>query len=71
MNTNEPASAGTFEASLKRLESIVSELEADELDLEEALKRYEEGIRLANSCIQQLRTAELRVQELSLDDEPS
>ncbi len=54
-----------FEASLGRLETIVEELEADDLGLQDALKRYEEGVSLAKTCTDLLRTAELRVQELS------
>jgi exodeoxyribonuclease VII small subunit len=68
MLQDEQKSEVNFESSLRRLEAIVSELEADELDLNEALKRYEEGVQLANVCSKMLHDAELKVQELSLDD---
>ena len=58
-----------FESSLEQLESIVAALETDDLGLQEALMRYEEGIRLARACSDALQKAELRVQELSDDDE--
>lgn len=60
----------SFEAALQRLEQIVRYLEADQLDLEASIQAYEEGIKLARHCMQQLRTAELRIQQLSLDDAP-
>ena len=65
MSMDEPKEQLDFESSLKRLEAIVSELETDELGLQDALKRYEEGVRLAKMCSQLLRDAELRVQELA------
>jgi exodeoxyribonuclease VII small subunit len=55
----------TFEQSLDRLEEIVNELEVGELDLEQALALFEEGIvhlRGANSTLQR---ADARVQQLT------
>lgn len=67
-----PANTGTphptFEESLNRLEELVETLEDDELNLEDALKAYEEGVGLARACRAHLDDAEMRVQELSLDD---
>ncbi len=57
----------TFEDALKRLEAIVAALENDVLPLDEALTKYEEGVHLARFCEARLNTAELRVQELSLE----
>jgi len=54
----------TFEQTLRRLEEIVRELERDELDLDTALRLFEEGIlqlRTANVALQQ---ADARVQQL-------
>lgn len=48
----------SFEKALERLEKIVSELESGELSLDEALKRYEEGIRLVQACSKKLETAQ-------------
>ena len=58
----------TFEEALRRLEALVESLEADETGLEEALQAYEEGVELARFCLQRLETAELRVQELALEE---
>ena len=53
-----------FEASLKKLEKIVDRLEAGEIELEEALAAFEEGVRLARRCSEQLERAERRVEIL-------
>ena len=60
-----------LEHSIKRLEQIVVELEQGEQELETALESYEEGISLARRCLEQLRAAELRIEELSSLDEES
>lgn len=51
----------SFESALKQLEKIVSELEAGELPLERALKKFEEGMRLAAFCSQKLEETETRI----------
>ncbi len=53
-----------FEAALKKLETIVENLENGELSLEEALKRYEEGVRMADLCTKRLTEAEKKVEVL-------
>jgi exodeoxyribonuclease VII small subunit len=53
-----------FEQALDRLEAIVDRLEGGELALEEALARFEEGVRLSRRLSQQLAAAELRVERL-------
>ncbi len=55
----------SLERSIQRLEQIVQELEQGEQELETALESYEEGIKLARRCLEQLKTAELRIEELS------
>lgn len=61
----------SLERSIERLEEIVAELEQGEQELETALKSYEEGIKLARGCLEQLKAAELRIEELSgFDEEP-
>ncbi len=57
----------SFEAAMKRLETIVEELEKGDLPLEKALKRYEEGVRLAKQCQEHLDKAELKLKQLSVD----
>ena len=57
----------SFETALNRLEAIVEQLETDPPDLESALDAYEEGVTLANQCLERLDKAETRIEELSLD----
>ena len=54
-----------FEKALERLEKIVEELEAGDLPLEDALKRYEEGVRLSRICSEKLGQAEKKIQVLT------
>lgn len=54
-----------FEDALKKLEKIVSDLEAGKLSLDESLKKYEEGVRLSAACSRLLEQAQKRVEVLS------
>ncbi len=58
----------SFETALKRLEAIVKELEQGELPLDKALKRYEEGVKLAKICQERLDQAELKLKRLRVDE---
>lgn len=53
-----------FEEALKGLEAIVDKLELGEMDLEESIKLYEEGIELSVYCQKQLAQAEGKIQRL-------
>jgi exodeoxyribonuclease VII small subunit len=53
-----------FEEALKRLESIVESMEAQDLPLETLLARYTEGTRLSQLCQAKLNEAELKIQQL-------
>ena len=53
-----------FEEALKKLESIVEAMEAEDLPLESLLARYEEGTRLAKICQDKLAEADLKIQQL-------
>lgn len=50
-----------FEEAMKRLEEIVASLEAGDLPLEESLKAFEEGMKLAKFCSEKLEEAEKKV----------
>jgi exodeoxyribonuclease VII small subunit len=61
----EPAKASLpFEEALQKLEAIVEAMEAEDLPLETLIKRYEEGVKLAQACQARLAEAELRIQQL-------
>ncbi len=51
----------SFEQSLARLEEIVRKLEQGECGLDESLKLFEEGAKLADSCNSLLDQAEQKV----------
>lgn len=61
--TTEP----TFAQDLQKLEKTVRELESGRLDLDDALKRFEEGIALTRKLRARLDDAEGRIEQL-LDD---
>ncbi len=64
-----------FEDALGKLEEILKKMEAGDMTLEESLKAFEEGIKLARFCAAKLDDAERRVdillkQEGELATEP-
>ncbi len=54
----------TFEEDVGRLEAIVRDLERDDLDLDRALRLFEEGIARLRTASAALAEANGRVQEL-------
>jgi len=50
-----------FEKAMERLEEIVENLEGGELSLEDSLKVFEEGMKLARFCSHKLEEAEKKV----------
>lgn len=54
-----------FERRLQQLETIVEALEAGGQSLEEALKAFEQGIKITRECQQALTSAEQRVELLT------
>lgn len=54
-----------FEDALKKLEKIVEDLEKGDLSLDEALKKYQEGIELSRICGQRLDSAKKKIDILA------
>lgn len=54
----------SFEEDLKKLQKIVEELAGGKLTLGESLKKYEEGIKLAQVCSATLSEAQRKVELL-------
>ena len=50
-----------FEESMKKLEGIVSELENGNLNLDESVKKFEEGMKIAKQCNTILEDAEKKI----------
>lgn len=57
----------TFEDSLLRLKEISELLENEDTGLEESIKLYEEGVKLAKKCYSSLSEAELKIEQLKSD----
>ncbi len=57
----------SFEDSLLRLKEISELLEDEETGLDESIKLYEEGVKLAKQCYYTLAEAELKIKELKAD----
>jgi len=53
-----------FEEALRKLEKIVEDLERGDLSLDEALKKYQEGIELSRACGQRLDQAKKKIDVL-------
>lgn len=53
-----------FEKALEKLEKIVQDLETGDISLDDALKKYEEGIKLSRACQQKLAQAEKKIEIL-------
>jgi exodeoxyribonuclease VII small subunit len=58
----------SFEEAFAQLEAIVAALEDGQLSLEQALQRYQDGMKLAQHCSELLQKAELIVQQLNNDN---
>lgn len=58
----------TFESALAELETRVARLERGDLELEEALKLFEEGVALVRECHERLDAAEARIVALTESD---
>jgi exodeoxyribonuclease VII small subunit len=59
----------SFEVALRRLETIVDRLEEGNLELEDALSAFEDGVKLTRRCAGQLEDAERRIDELVREGE--
>lgn len=55
----------TFEIAIARLEEIVSTLEAGKCSLEESMKLFDEGTKLAGFCSATLKEAEQKIVQLT------
>ena len=51
----------SFEESMKKLEEIVTELENGKLNLDESVKKFEQGMKIAKQCNTILEEAEKKI----------
>lgn len=57
----------TFESAMMRLEEIVSLLEGGKCSLDDSLKLFEEGTKLAAFCSDTLKTAQQKIVTLTTE----
>ncbi len=50
-----------FEENMEKLEGIVNELENGNLNLEDSISKFEEGIQLSKKCNKMLEDAEKKI----------
>ena len=60
----------TFEQNLEKLEKLTSDIKRSEISLEDALKDFEEGIKLASVMEKQLDEIEGKIQILMNEPNP-
>jgi len=60
-----------FEKDLEKLEKIVESLEEGGLSLDVSLKKFEEGIKLAQRCEKALSSAEKKIEKLTRSSDGS
>ena len=57
----------TYEKAIERLDEIVSLLEKNEVSLDDALKLFEEGTKLAAYCSEMLSSAKQKITTIEKD----
>lgn len=58
-----------FEQNIEELEQIVTELEKGDLNLDESIKKFEEGMKLSKKCNEMLEEAEKKITILIKKDD--
>jgi len=54
----------TFETAIEQLDKIVQELETGDIPLEQAIKKFEEGVKLSQLCSKRLDETEQKMSML-------
>jgi exodeoxyribonuclease VII small subunit len=62
------ADKANFAAELERLEEIVRRLESPDVDLDQALKLFEEGVERLRAARERLAAAEAKVKQVLADE---
>lgn len=63
------AKAKTLETAFEELETTISELENPDVSLDEALKLYQQGVKLLKYCNDSIDKVEKKIIELKTEDE--
>ena len=59
----------SFEQQMKMLQQIVEKLEANDVELDESIKLYEEGLKLSKTLKDQLSAFEKKIAQLNKGEE--
>ncbi len=59
----------SFEDALRELEEVADKLEGNDLGLDESIREFEKGIKLARYCQQKLEEAERKIEILQKGDD--
>ena len=59
----------TFEENIIELENIVKELESGNVNLDDAINKFTEAIRIAKKCDEKLKNAEDNVNKILNEDD--
>lgn len=57
----EESNTMNFEETMKQLEQIAGELEKGDLNLDESVSKFEQGMQLSKNCSKMLEDAEKRI----------
>ena len=58
----------TFEESLNELETIVKDLESGNVNLDNAINKYTEAMKLVKECSDKIKNAEELVSKIALEN---
>lgn len=64
-----PKKTKSYKELTEQLEEVLKELEGGELSVEEAMKKYEEGVSLTKDLLHILEKAEAKVKMIQNDEE--
>ena len=59
----------SFESNMKRLEEIVSNLENEDIELNKAMKLFEEGLNLVEKCDKELKQFDETINQIIMKHE--
>jgi exodeoxyribonuclease VII small subunit len=55
----------SFEEAMIKLEEVVKDLEDESISLDDAMDKFESGVRLSELCLKKLNEAEKKIEELT------
>ena len=65
MNKKSKNPLSTFEDDLQKMQTILEDIESNELNLEETIEKYKLGIELSKRCQKALEEAEQKIKQVS------